>query len=127
MQKLTRRHAVVELADGRILTARIINPDTIRYEETARRHGWPGLVVEDGKAEFRGNALRDTFESFAALKRTGQYGGSWEAFRETDCVDLTVNEEEVDPTQPVPASGSVPSSPGSDVAPSPSSETPTTS
>lgn len=127
MPKLTRRTATVELADGRVLEARIINPDTIRYEETAQRYGWPGVVIEDGKAEFHGNALRDTFESYAALKRTSQYAGSWESFRDSDCVAVEVDEQDVDPTQPAPVSASVPSSHGSDVDRSLSSETQTTS
>lgn len=126
MPKLTRKTAIVELADGRILTARVINPDVLRYEETARRLGWRLMTVEDGVADLGNLNQANTFQAYAALKRTGQYAGTWETFCGSDCVDLTVEEESVDPTQPAPDSDSSPSSHGSDAGRSPSSETQTT-
>lgn len=124
--KLTRRLAAVELADGRILTVRITNPDTMRYEQTAHRNGWPGVTVTDGVGELKDQTRKVTFETWAALKRTGQYEGTWEKFSQTDCLDVTVEEETVDPTQPAPAPTSSPSSHGGDADHSPRSLVSTT-
>lgn len=42
-----------------------------------------------------------------ALVRTKQYLGSWELFKNRDCLDLEEGDaERVDPTQPAPTSGS---------------------
>lgn len=123
--KLTRRTAVVELADGRVLTVRIINPDVLRFEETAKRQGWPGHLITDSGTEYHGNTLKLTFEAYAALKRTGQYDGDWERFR-SDCIDVEAHEEEVDPTQPGVGPGSSPSSHGSGDSISSSSPEPMT-
>jgi len=127
MPKIKRRNAAVELADGRVLEVRILNPDTIRYEQTAHRNGWPGMTVTDGVATLNDATRRQTFEAWAALRRTGQYDGPWERFEATDCLDVTVEEEDVDPTRPEADPGSSPNSHGSDDAPSENSPTPTTS
>lgn len=126
MPKIQRRTAAVELADGRILEVRILNPDRIRYEQTAHRNGWPGMTVTDGVATLNDTTRRATFEAWAALKRTGQYDGTWEKFYATDCLDVTIDEEDVDPTPPDPDSETSPSSHGADAGVSPSSVTPTT-
>lgn len=127
MPQLTRRIAVVELADGRIVEVRITNPDSIRYETTAQRHGWPGMQIKDGVGTMGDQYRRVTFETWAALKRTGQYDGPWEKFEQTDCVDIDVNEEKVDPTIPAPGSDSVQNWRGSEDGVSPNSLEPTTS
>lgn len=99
MTGITRRIATVELADGRVLTARVINPDTLRYEQTAHRNSWPGMTMVDGVATLGDTTRRMTFEAWAALKRTDQYAGSWDQFSQTDCLDVEISEEEVNPTQ----------------------------
>lgn len=126
MPKLTRRTAIVELADGTITTVRITNPDTLRYEQTAHRNGWPGMTLTDGVATLNDASRRATFEAWAALKRTGQYADAWEKFAQTDCVEVSIEEEQVDPTRPAPALDSSPSSHGTDNGVSKSSPVPTT-
>lgn len=123
---ITRRTATVELADGRVVDVRITNPDSIRYEQTAQRHGWPGMTIKDGTATVQDYTRKTTFEAWAALKRTGQYDGPWERFESTDCVDLDVAEEEVPPTPTDLDSDSSPSWLGSDDDLSTSSLEPTT-
>lgn len=114
MSGITRKIATVELADGQVLTARVINPDTLRYEQTAHRNGWPGMTMVDGVATLGDTARRMTFEAWAALKRTNQYAGSWDQFSQTDCVDLDVSEEEVNPTRPAAEPDSSQNSRGTD-------------
>lgn len=119
MPSITRRTATVELADGQIVEARITNPDTLRYEATAQRHGWPAaLQIKDGVGTIGDVNRKTTFEAWAALKRAGAYEGTWEAFEKTDCVDLSVEEEKVDPTHPAAEADSSPNSHGTDDAPS---------
>lgn len=111
---ITRRIATVELADGQVLTARIINPDTLRYEQTAHRNGWPGMTMVDGVATLGDTVRRMTFEAWAALKRTNQYAGSWDQFSQIDCIDVEVSDEEVNPTQPAAEPDSSQNSHGTD-------------
>lgn len=124
---LTRKIATVELVDGRVVQVRITNPDMLRCEEYASQQGWPGLTIEDGVATPRALRLQQTFQAWAALKRTRAYTSGFEQFRDVDCVDLDVDEEEVRPTPPDLGAGSSPSSPGSDDATSTSSSELTTS
>lgn len=126
MSGITRRIATVELADGQVLTARVINPDTLRYEQTAHRNGWPGMTMVDGVATLGDTARRMTFEAWAALKRTNQYAGSWDQFSQTDCLDVTVDEEEVNPTRRAAEPDSSPSSHGTDAEVSKNSPEPMT-
>lgn len=126
--KIKRRMAAVELADGRVLEVRIINPDVVRYEETRARLGWPTMTVKDGVGSLPPVDFSDLFQAYAALKRTGQYGGTWDSFKDADCVDLVVEEVgDADPTQPDPGSSSSPSSPGVGAEISTSSDEPPTS
>jgi hypothetical protein len=106
MPKLTRTLATVELADGTIHTdVRVTNPDLLRYRETAQRHGWPALVVKNDVGTVPHINYEETFTAWAALRRLGLYGGTWEAFKDTDCVQVATETEEVDPT---PAAGTPP-------------------
>lgn len=110
MATLKRRIATVELASGEVIAVRIIHPDVLRYQETAQRHGWPSLVVKDGAGTTPHLDYEDTFVTWAALRRTNQYAGKWEEFKDADCVDLTVEVEDVDPTElsvggPTPEAG----------------------
>jgi hypothetical protein len=124
---LTRRTATVELSDGRIEEVRVTNPDTIRYEQTAQRHGWPGMTVKDGVATVPDMNRKITFETWAALRRENKYDGSYEQFESKDCVDIDVSEEDVNPTRPDPDSGLSPKLPGLDAGLSQNSKAPMTS
>lgn len=72
--RLATPTARARLADGRILEARVINPDYLRWDRTAAKHGWPGAAT----APF----LWQTFLAWAAFRRTGQLDDSvsWERF-----------------------------------------------
>lgn len=127
MSSLKRRIATVELADERVLVVRIINPDVLRYEEQAHREKWPTMTVRDEVGTLPALDYSATFQAWAALKRTGQYDGSWTDFKTKDCVQVQIDEEELDPTPPDHVPDSWQSSPGTDDVPSRSSEDSTTS
>ncbi len=98
---MTRKIATVRLADGRLLRTEVGNPDTIRWEKTAARR-WPELLpdVKDGEVRFKAPMFMQTFVAWASLKRTRQYDGEFEQFADTDCLEVTTDEEPVDPTPP---------------------------
>lgn len=64
--------ARVRMSDGRVLEARIINPDYLMWDRTASRHNWPSAQ--------QGPFLWQTFLAWAALKRTQQIDATWEEF-----------------------------------------------
>ena len=108
MPKLTRTLATIELADGTIHTdIRITNPDLLRYQETAQKHSWPSLEVRNDVGKVPHLDYEKPFTAWAALRRLGLYAGTWETFKDSDCVQLAVETEEVDPTTP-PAAGPPP-------------------
>ena len=108
MPKLTRTLATIELADGTIHTdIRITNPDLLRYRETAQKHKWPALSVKDGTGTVPHLDYEETFTAWAALRRLDLYADTWEKFKDTDCVQVASETEEVDPTTP-PAAGTPP-------------------
>lgn len=80
------QYVTVTLDNGTRVTEEIRNPDRVRWDMTAARQGWPSF----SDAAFLGM----TFLSFAALKRTGQYTGTWEEFRDTDCADIEMTDAE---------------------------------
>ncbi|AVJ48761.1 hypothetical protein SEA_SALLYSPECIAL_13 [Gordonia phage SallySpecial] len=90
---------IVTLADSiaaEPLEVDATNPDRVRWDMTAAKHKWPAFT----EAPFLGL----TFLAWAAMRRTGQYTGTFEQFSETDCVDVTAPEEdeaEPDPTRAV--------------------------
>jgi hypothetical protein len=118
---LKRKVVTVELATGEIVTARVIHPDVIRYQETAQRHQWPTLTIKDGAGSTPHLNYEDTFTAWAALRRTNQYAGKWETFKDTDCVELVVDVEDVTPTVP---SSVGPTLPAGDASPSNSPASP---
>ena len=122
MPKLTRTLATIELADGTIHeNIRITNPDLLRYRETAQKHKWPALAVKDGTGTVPHLDYEETFTAWAALRRLDLYADTWEKFKDTDCVQVASETEEVDPTTP-PAAGTPPPAAGGY-----SSSSPTTS
>jgi hypothetical protein len=72
--KLPTPLARVRLTDGRVLEARVINPDYLRWDRTASKHGWPKMA----EAPF----LWQTFLAWSALRREGLIADSvtWEEF-----------------------------------------------
>jgi hypothetical protein len=72
--KLPTPTARVRLTDGRVLEARVINPDYLRWDRTASKHGWPKMA----DAPF----LWQTFLAWSALRREGLIAESvtWEEF-----------------------------------------------
>jgi len=72
--KLPTPLARVRLTDGRVLEARVTNPDYISWDRVATRKGWPKLA----DAPF----LWQTYLAWSALRREGQLEASWEDFSE---------------------------------------------
>lgn len=98
---LLRRVCAVELADGTIHSGiRIINPDQLRYGETAQKHRWPSPTVKNEVGTIPILDYEETFLAWAALRRLDLYAGTWETFKDRDCVAVSIETEEVDPTRP---------------------------
>lgn len=98
---VTRQVAVVRLASGDTLRVEIANPDRIRWEQTAARR-WPELIpdVQGDHVTVKAPMFMQTFMAWSALKRTNGYDGTFEQFSETDCMDIDLEDEPVDPTRP---------------------------
>src|SRR5215471_16219668 len=73
----------VVLDDGRTLSVQATNPDYIRWDRTAAKHGWPTLR----NAPF----LWMTFLAWSALRRTGQIAEAvtWEDFSDRMCLQVS--------------------------------------
>lgn len=78
----------IELAQGDILEETVLNPDRVRWDMAATRNGWPSF----DKAPFLGL----TYLAWAALKRQGRYTGTWDDFKDHDCIDVQSAEDEVE-------------------------------
>jgi hypothetical protein len=104
LRQLTLR---AEMADGSHKIANVRNPDFIRWELTAAKERWPIVEVSPtGDARVAAPMLLNTFLAWAALSRQGDYAGKWDDFKNTDCMGVeSVDETDVDPTQPEPGSG----------------------
>lgn len=99
---LVRQEATAHMADGSTLTVRLGNPDSIRWEQTAARR-WPDLLPDtdaQGNLRFKAPLFMQTFMTWSALKRTNQYGDTFEKFSQEDALEIDVNETDVNPTQP---------------------------
>jgi hypothetical protein len=125
MAVIQKQYVTVELDDGEVIgPVRIINADVIAYEATARKHGWAQTSVgRDGRADMGDVQQAITFKAWKALRRTGAYAGTFEQFATTDCVDISAESVDADPTSPAPGAGSLPNSPGPDTYPFPNSPT----
>jgi hypothetical protein len=66
------QRSLVELADGRTFVVRITMPDRTRWDFTAPRKQW-------GKAQDV-PFLADSFVTWSAAKRQGDYTDSWDAW-----------------------------------------------
>ena len=78
---LTVPRLEVLLSDGRLLAVQALNPDLLRYDRTAAKHGWP----EPTKAPF----LWLTFLAWSALTRTGAIEDvEWQTFADEMCLQV---------------------------------------
>lgn len=84
-----RQFVTVTLSDDREVSAEIRNPDRVRWDITAAKQNWPSFQ----DSPFLGM----TFLAWAALKRTGEYVGKWEDFRDTDCMNIEILDENGNP------------------------------
>ena len=96
----------VVLDDGRTLTVQALNPDLVRFDRTAAKHGWPNA----SSAPF----LWLSFLAWAALRRTGAIDEAmtWDKFVDTHALQVRnlteadgVPAQAVDPTPSVPGPG----------------------
>jgi hypothetical protein len=107
--RLETPRVVVTLEDGRTLTTQVMNPDYLRWDRTAAKHGW-------GRMDSIPHTWL-TFVAWAALRREGQLGQDvgWEDFSERLCLqvvnastgtpDEPSEEDSVGPTPPGPEPG----------------------
>lgn len=84
-----RQFVTVTLIDEAEVSAEIRNPDRVRWDMTAAKHNWPSFQ----DSPFLGM----TFLAWAALKRTGQYAGKWEDFKDNDCLNIEILDENGNP------------------------------
>lgn len=88
----------VLMSDGTQHTAKLSIPDQIQWSRTSRARGW---APDD-------EILAQTFMIWHALKRTGTYTDTWEAFSERDAEWVAERDDddedempsEQDPTDP---------------------------
>jgi hypothetical protein len=80
--------ARARLADGRVLEARVLNPDYLRWDRTASKHGWPKAA----DAPF----FWQTFLAWSAFRREGLIADSvtWEEFSERLAVQVELERDD---------------------------------
>lgn len=82
----------IEMENGDIFDVKTKTADYLLFETTAKRHKWGGVADNP--------ALWEAFLAWAAIKRVGKYGGTWESFtKDVDIVEATP--EDADPTNEV--------------------------
>lgn len=84
----------VTMENGDSFHVQTDNRDLLRWDETSSRKGW----ADPSKAPF----LWMTFIGWSALKRTGQYAGSWDQFRAEAVEVASAEDVNVGPTQTDP-------------------------
>ena len=79
--------ARVRLTDGRVLEARVINPDYLRWDRTRAKHGWPQAT----EAPY----VYMTFLAWSALRREGELAETvtWEEFSDRLCEQVELERE----------------------------------
>lgn len=95
MSQIHRIRLLVILEDGteHIVTTTIA--DRHRYVMTAQRQKWPDADTTGGQL------LMLDFLAWAACKRTGVFGGTWDDFTNTaQHVEALDDDDTADPTQP---------------------------
>jgi hypothetical protein len=91
---------VVEMDDGTTLKVTTKMADYVLYETTAKRQKPPWGGIGDNPS------LWETFVSWAALRRTGQFSSSFEAYQKE--VGMVSGEaQDVDPTTTEPGDDSL--------------------
>jgi len=89
-----RLNVRAEMVDGRTLETTTSLRDYVLYETTAKRQKPPWGGIGDNPSRW------EAFVSWAALRRTGQYSDTFEAFLDAaEIVDASA-EEPVEPTTP---------------------------
>lgn len=78
----------VELAGGESYEVSVLNPDRVRWDMAATRNGWPTF----DKAPFLGM----TYLAWASLKREGKYTGTWDDFKDRDCIEVESHDDELE-------------------------------
>lgn len=89
---MKRLHCTVEFNDGTVLEVDTSTADYLRFETTAKRHGWPSMQESPARWE--------AFSAWSALERTGMYSKPWEQFLE-DVGMVDGVPRKVNPTGPV--------------------------
>jgi len=90
---MKRLNVRVEMNDGRELTTKTSLKDYVSFETTAKRQKPPWGGISDNPSRW------EAFVSWSALRRTGQYDGTWEQFLD-DAAIVDASADEVEPTQP---------------------------
>ena len=82
--------ARVRMSDGRVLEARVLNTDYLRWDRTRSKHNWPPAA----EALF----MYMTFLAWSALRREGQIADSltWEQFSEESCEQVELDRQEAE-------------------------------
>ncbi|WP_064722800.1 hypothetical protein [Paenarthrobacter nicotinovorans] len=89
----------VELASGDVHeNLRITVGDRLRLEEVGRTNGW-----KVGHSDSTHLVEQQAFLAYAVLKRLGLYIGGFETFRNTDVVDLQIQNGAAELGDPTPA------------------------
>ena len=80
--RLETPRVTVLLDDGRTLTTQVMNPDYLRWDRTAAKHGWARMDVIPHTWL--------TFVAWSALRREGQLDAdvTWEEFSERRCLQV---------------------------------------
>lgn len=98
--KWTNPYVNVVLADGTEFGVQAFNPDLVRYERTASKHGWPGPDKEP--------VTWLTFLAWSAGRREKLIPAdlSWETFNTETCLQVSSpSATTVPPTPPGPDPG----------------------
>lgn len=86
MAKFTRTYITCETKDGAFMKERITTADQIQYEKTARANGWTPQ---------KDQTVTNLFMGFHSLRRTGQFVGEFEAFKDL-VIDLEASTVDID-------------------------------
>lgn len=78
----------VQLDGGESYEVAVLNPDRVRWDMAATRNGWPTF----DKAPFLGM----TYLAWASLKREGKYTGTWDDFKDRDCIEVESHDDELE-------------------------------
>lgn len=97
-------HIDIEMSDGTVHEdVRILAQDRLALERTSRAKGW-----KFGQPDSTHMYDQQVFLGWHALKRNGEYAGTFEEFRDRDHIDSTLKHGEAvlgDPTPPAATAG----------------------